>query len=118
MKCYQVRIGDFNNEKMRKFRIFWKIWKKIVFVKTYNKNTVRAFFELINEDKTKVIELINERQYRRIARNMNIIIEFINYSERLKYTIEGYRKGIWLMIMRNVQLYQDDERNIEDKYMK
>jgi hypothetical protein len=48
---------------MRKFRIFWKTWEKIVPVKTYNRNTVRAFLELINEDKshkTKVIELMDE----------------------------------------------------------
>jgi hypothetical protein len=60
MECYRVRTGNFSKEDMRKFRIFWDTWERIVPVETYNRNTVRAFLELINEDKQKVIELMDE----------------------------------------------------------
>jgi hypothetical protein len=30
-----------------------------------------------------------------------MIIESINYGKRLKYTMGGYRKGIWLMVMKD-----------------
>jgi hypothetical protein len=120
MECYRVRTNNFTEETMRKFRIFWDTWGMLVPVETYNRNTVKAFQELINEDKTGIQERrdMEITQITRVMRNIEMIIESVNYREKLEYSMEGCRNGIWTLIFKDARLYMDTEGNIEDEFVK
>jgi len=107
--CFKLREQD----KINEIREFWKWYSKLLPAETYNKNTLRGLGNILIGSKEKLLEWSsqkdNEIAFQRITRNLDVIIESVSYSERLRYEIRKLREWILKIILMRKELFEIKE---------